>query len=217
VALTVRFFSKSGLPGASAITVGALDGVSGFVVQLILLLVLSLSGAGSLEGIFGGGGGDGGLSWLIVVGLAVLIVGAVVAMVVSQRLRVWVRARFEEAREPLQVLRSPSKIGLLLGGNLLGQVVSAVVLDWTLIAFHQQASLGELLYLNTIVSMFAGFMPVPGGIGVYEAALTAGLVAIGIPEASALAIALAYRLVTYYLPPIYGGVAMRWLRQRDYL
>jgi hypothetical protein len=29
--------------------------------------------------------------------------------------------------------------------------------------------------------------------------------------------ALAFRLVTYFLPPVWGAVAMRWLRQHAYL
>jgi uncharacterized membrane protein YbhN (UPF0104 family) len=51
----------------------------------------------------------------------------------------------------------------------------------------------------------------PGGIGVAEAGLTAGLVAPGIPEETALAAALIHRLLTYYLPPIWGFWALRWL------
>ena len=45
----------------------------------------------------------------------------------------------------------------------------------------------------------AGFMPVPGGVGVAEAAYTAGLVAIGIPQEAATSTALMMRLITFYL------------------
>lgn len=60
-------------------------------------------------------------------------------------------------------------------------------------------------------------VPVPGGVGVTEAALTAGLVAIGVDEPTALAAAITTRLCTFYLPPIWGSFAMRWLRQNQYL
>ena len=50
-----------------------------------------------------------------------------------------------------------------------------------------------------------------------EAALTAGLIAIGVPEATAFAAAITTRLCTFYLPPIWGYLAMRWLRANDYL
>jgi len=60
-------------------------------------------------------------------------------------------------------------------------------------------------------------MPVPGGLGVYEGALTGGLVLIGIPDEVALAATLTYRMVTFYLPPIWGWYAMRTLKQEEYL
>jgi uncharacterized membrane protein YbhN (UPF0104 family) len=60
-------------------------------------------------------------------------------------------------------------------------------------------------------------LPTPGGRGVRAAALAFRLTAIGIPRATAAAIALVFRLLTFYLPPIWGGFAMRWLRGQAYL
>jgi uncharacterized membrane protein YbhN (UPF0104 family) len=77
--------------------------------------------------------------------------------------------------------------------------------------------MAQLLLVNTLASLFAGFMPVPGGMGVAEAAYTAGLVALGVPNAPAMSTAIAFRMVTYYLPPVWGAVAMRWLRAHSYL
>ena len=44
-----------------------------------------------------------------------------------------------------------------------------------------------------------------------------GLVALGVPNAAAISTAIAFRLVTFYLPPIWGGFAMRWISQHDYV
>jgi uncharacterized membrane protein YbhN (UPF0104 family) len=71
--------------------------------------------------------------------------------------------------------------------------------------------------VNTAVSLFAGFMPVPGGVGVAEAGYTTCLVAIGIPHAAALSTAMSFRLVTFYLPPIWGTIATRWLRRNAFI
>jgi uncharacterized membrane protein YbhN (UPF0104 family) len=60
-------------------------------------------------------------------------------------------------------------------------------------------------------------MPVPGGIGVMEAALTVGLVAVGAPESAALAAAVTFRIVTFYVPAMWGGAAFRWLEHHGYL
>jgi uncharacterized membrane protein YbhN (UPF0104 family)/tRNA A-37 threonylcarbamoyl transferase component Bud32 len=216
VAMNIRFFQKNGLPAASAVTIGALDGFSGFVVQVLLLLVISLSGAISLQDLVKKGSGSG-LSWVLIVGVIAAIVVGVAIVLAVKRLRLWALARLREAREPLAVLKSPFKVFELLAGNFVAQVISAIVLSMTLRAFGYQLPLAVLLFINTAVSMFAGFMPVPGGIGVYEGALAGALTSAGIPSAAALSTALAYRLVTYYLPPIYGGIAMRWMRKHDYL
>ena len=71
--------------------------------------------------------------------------------------------------------------------------------------------LTELILINTVVSLFAGLLPIPGGIGVSEAGLTLGLTAAGLSSEIAFAIALAYRMVSFYLPPIWGCFSYRWL------
>ena len=68
-----------------------------------------------------------------------------------------------------------------------------------------------------LVTLFAGFMPVPGGVGVAEAVYAAALAGLGIPTAAATSIAITYRLITFYLPPVWGAVAMRWMRKHSYL
>ena len=96
-------------------------------------------------------------------------------------------------------------------------VLQAIILGLCLKAFGQSASLASLILVNTFVSLFAGFMPVPGGVGVAEAGFTAGLIAIGVPDAAATSTALAFRLVTFYLPPLWCTFAMRWLKQQSNL
>ena len=133
------------------------------------------------------------------------------------RYRAMLHAQASSAATALRVLRSPPKVGMIFVGNLGAQLLQAIVLGLCLEAFGYQATMAELILVNTIATLFAGFMPVPGGMGVAEAAYTAGLVAIGIPSTPALSTAIAFRMVTYYLPPIWGGVAMRWLRAHSYL
>ena len=47
--------------------------------------------------------------------------------------------------------------------------------------------------------------------------LHAGLQAIGFASATAMSTAIAFRLVTFYLPPIWGAYGMRWLRKHEYV
>ena len=75
------------------------------------------------------------------------------------------------------MLRSPTKVLQLFGGNLLTQVLFGVALAACVEAFGASVPLTELVLINTVVSLFAGLLPIPGGIGVSEAGLTLGLTA----------------------------------------
>ena len=133
------------------------------------------------------------------------------------RYRAMLGSQASSAATALRVLRSPSKVGMVFAGKLGAQVLQAIILGLCLRAFGYHATMAELILVNSIADLFAGFMPVPGGMGVAEAAYTAGLVALGVPSAAAMSTAIAFRMVTYYLPPIWGAIAMRWLRQHSYL
>ncbi|MDM7829836.1 lysylphosphatidylglycerol synthase transmembrane domain-containing protein [Cellulomonas edaphi] len=231
LALEVRFFQKFGIPAAAAVSFGVIDSVSGFVVQMVLIVVILVSGLpGFTEKLLTGpseaesGETDPGLLAV----LAGLLLVVVIVTVAVPRLRRRVReavprirsALTEQARaaqSTLGVLRRPDKVAAMLGGNLGVQLLQACVLALCLHAFGESAHFSQLILINTAVSLFSGLMPIPGGMGVAEAGFTLGLQAIGIPSAIAVSTAITFRLVTFYLPPIWGAPAMRWLRRREYV
>ena len=57
----------------------------------------------------------------------------------------------------------------------------------------------------------------PGGLGVVEAGLIAGLTAAGIPEDQAVAAVLIQRFFAAYLPPVWGWFTLAWMRRREYV
>jgi uncharacterized membrane protein YbhN (UPF0104 family) len=65
--------------------------------------------------------------------------------------------------------------------------------------------------------IIGGAVPVPGGMGVAEAGLIAGLTAAGIPQDQAVAAVLMQRAFTSYLPPIWGWLTLAWMRRREYI
>ncbi|MGZ8597445.1 MAG: lysylphosphatidylglycerol synthase transmembrane domain-containing protein [Actinomycetota bacterium] len=219
IALEIRFFQRVGLSRTSAIAVGAIDSVSGFTVQLALIVVISLSGLASLG--FRSKVSESSFDWtwlLVAAGVLVVLVGVVLAIPKTRTMiRTFVSERLVEVKDSLRVFQHPSKVAMIFGGNLTTQVLYAMILGACLLAFGHDLTLAELILANTVVSMFAGFMPVPGGMGVAEAGYTAALVALGVPNAAAMSTAIAFRLVTFYLPPIWGGLAMRWLGRHDYV
>jgi uncharacterized protein (TIRG00374 family) len=114
-------------------------------------------------------------------------------------------------------LRNPKKLGQLVGGNVAGELLFATALGLMCLALGYHISLVDLLVINLSVSLFSSFIPIPGGIGVVEGGLMVGLSGVGVPQSAALAIAILYRMCTFYLPPIAGWFAMRWLTRNSYL
>jgi glycosyltransferase 2 family protein len=155
---------------------------------------------------------------VIVVVSAVVLLAIVVLVAPLRRFVVrWVRRLGGEAWAAVRGLRSPRRLAMLFGGNLASEVLFASVLGMFVAALGYHVGLGELLLTNISVGLLAGLMPVPGGIGVAEGGLTIGLIQAGVPEEAAFAAVLLYRMATFYLPPIWGYVAMRWLERNQHL
>lgn len=219
VAVNIRFFQRQGVPGAQAVSIGAVDGFAGFVVQVLILLATLVLGVGGtdLDLSLDRSGDSGGLL-LVVLGFAVLAVGTVLVVPklrhkVVGTLSVWLR----QAWSVVRTLRSPGRWARLLGGNFLSEVLFATTLGVFCLAYDAPVPLATLLVINVFTSLFAGLMPVPGGIGVTEGALITGLTAAGVDETTAFAIVISYRLAVFYLPPIWGAAAFRWLERNHYL
>lgn len=233
LALEVRFFERFGVAPASAIGMGMIDSFSGFIVQITLIVLILVSDLpGFTTSVRGSSDSSDSSSAesdpsLIAIVLAIALITLIVTLVVPRlrhrmfasipRIRSQINEQRRNAGDSLLVLRHPRKILTMAGGNLMAQVLQAIVLGICLAAFGESAALSQLILINTAVSLFAGLMPVPGGMGVAEAGYTAGLQAIGIPAPIAVGVAIAFRLVTFYLPPLWGSVAMRWLRRHEYV
>jgi uncharacterized protein (TIRG00374 family) len=72
------------------------------------------------------------------------------------------------------------------------------------------------LAVTDLVSNSVGaLVPSPGGIGPVEAALTGGLTVAGIPPATALSVALLYRLLTMWGRVPLGWASLTYLQRRN--
>jgi uncharacterized membrane protein YbhN (UPF0104 family) len=220
----VRFFQRQGLDAPAAISSGAIAGTASWVVKgALFLLCLPFawddfhkptttgSGSGSHEGIV----------WIIL--LVVLVVAVLVAVVtLVPRVR---RLANEKARPHLVTIWKdikgiavePRKIAYVLGGSLGSQVLIALCLGASLHSVGEHASFATLIVVLTLAAMIGGAVPIPGGAGVIEVGLIAGLSAAGIPQDQAVAAVLIERFCTAYLPPIWGWATLVWLRRSDYV
>jgi uncharacterized membrane protein YbhN (UPF0104 family) len=218
MAVSVRFFQRQGLSPAVAVASGAIDSLANTAVQIVLIVLLLLFSQATLSLDLNAPTGDvDNLIWIVlgllaVVLLAVALVGRLRRAIVG-RIREW----WPEVRSAFAALRASHKLALLFGGNLAAEILFATALGLFTRGLGYHIALSELLVINMSVSLLASFIPVPGGIGVVEFGLTAGLTAAGMAEEAALAAVILYRISTFYLPPVWGFFALRWLQRNRYL
>src|SRR4029079_13002440 len=98
-----------------------------------------------------------------------------------------IRARvIPGARDALRGLWSVARVRgkrlEVFGGGVASEVLYAVALGATCLAYGAHLDLGQLIFVNTSAAVLSGLVPVPGGIGAAEAALSAGLIAMGVDE-----------------------------------
>jgi uncharacterized protein (TIRG00374 family) len=86
-----------------------------------------------------------------------------------------------------------------------------LVLFFIFFAFGVPPSLGTLIAGFSIAFLFMIVSPTPNGVGFVEGALTLTLASFYIPLSDSAVIAITYRGVTYWLPILFGFIAMRWL------
>jgi uncharacterized membrane protein YbhN (UPF0104 family) len=219
VAMNVRFFQKLGFTAGAALAKGLLNSAAGFLVEATLLLGLIASTPQTLH--FDLDAPDLPewrtiLGWLVVLAIAI----GVVSLALPDRrrqLRHWAASLSADGHHALEGLGSPRRLALLLGGNLATVLLFSATLGLFASALGTTVSFADLVVITISVSLLAGLLPLPGGIGVVEGGLTFGLVAAGMPEEAAFAAVVLYRVSTFYLPALWGYFAFRNLERHHYL
>ncbi len=104
-----------------------------------------------------------------------------------------------------ELRRSHQKLKAPILYALLANVTEVLVLYVVYIAFGHLVNIGAVILAYAIAN-FAGFVSVlPGGIGIYEALMTAVLVSTGVPAAVSLPVTVMYRVLNtaIQVPPGY--------------
>jgi ABC-type multidrug transport system fused ATPase/permease subunit len=125
LALDVRFFGRNGIDAGGALSIGVIASVCGFITQVLLILVISLSGLASLD--LGGSGptatsstsGSSGGHRLLLLTAVLVVLGVIVTLAVPKyrravrlavpRARAMLRSQASSATTALRVLRSPPR------------------------------------------------------------------------------------------------------------
>ena len=120
-------------------------------------------------------------------------------------------------RDVKAIATEPRKIFYVIGGSLGSQLLIALCLGASLHGVGERVSFATLIVVLTLASMIGGAAPVPGGAGVIEVGLIAGLTAAGVPQDEAVAAVFIERFCTAYLPPIWSWATLVWMRHHDYV
>lgn len=154
-----------------------------------------------------------------ILGIVAGISPAVISLIPRLRRMVFgaVRSTVREAMHVLRGLRSPRRVLMLFGGNLTAELLFALALGTFVLAFGFSVPLHELIFVNMAVSLLAGLLPIPGGVGVTEGGLILGLTSFGVSQEPAFAAVILHRFSTFSLPPVWGFFSLRWLERNRYL
>ncbi|HTQ93835.1 MAG TPA: flippase-like domain-containing protein [Streptosporangiaceae bacterium] len=219
-AVRVRFFQRQGYDAEAAVSAGAIATAASWTVKGLLFLI-SIPFAASAFHAPSDSGGNSTAVWII---LAVILAAGTAAALITlvPRLR---RLASRRVRPHLlsiwasvkTIAAEPRKIVYVLAGSTLAQLLVILALGASLHAVGEQASFATLVAVNTLAALIGSAVPVPGGAGVVEAGLIAGLTAAGIPQDQAVAAVLIQRFFAAYLPPVWGWATLTWMRRREYV
>ncbi|MGI9648076.1 MAG: lysylphosphatidylglycerol synthase domain-containing protein [Acidimicrobiia bacterium] len=213
VAMNSAFLVKFGVSRTVAVIQGAVDGISGFVVEAgILALALVFT-----EINFDlGRGTDWGAIFTVVLGIAVA--GGLLVFLIQPLRRIVLPVLKEALGTVAGIMKEPRRAITLVTSNFLARLALGFTLWIILRAIGvDDVSIPLALTVTVATNLLAGLVPIPGGVGIAEAVMTSWLVVVGVPEAPAFAATVMFRMWTFYLPAVEGFFAMRWLEQRDYL
>jgi uncharacterized membrane protein YbhN (UPF0104 family)/tRNA A-37 threonylcarbamoyl transferase component Bud32 len=215
IGINIRFLQRMGAPTPEAVAAGAVDEVSNTLVEIALvLLTLPFVHIAVHASDLKGGVPSGRLITAVLALFALVVVVLLVVPSVRAKVLPPIRSAFSTL---WTVARDRHKRLELFGGTLAAEALYALTLGAACLAYGVHLSFAQLLLVNTAASAFSSVIPSPGGVGTAEASLTAGLVAMGIDDSTAFAIAFTHRLCTYYLPPIWGYFSLHWLERKAYV
>jgi undecaprenyl-diphosphatase len=215
-ALQVRFLQKNGLDLGSAVAAGGiLSSVSEIVVQVGLLFLAIWLAPDSID--FGRIDTN---QIVVLVLIGVLVVGVATAVVFGvRRIRRRVLPPIQRALATVwSAVKTPSRLALLVVGNVVAQCLYAASLLACLHAYGSSINFWTLLALNIGISVIASLVPIPGGGTAVSAVGLAGMItAFGVPSAAASAAVLTHQLAVTYLPAIPGWFATNDLVKKGML
>ncbi len=213
IALNMRYLQKQGVdPAIAASSIGLYQGV-GIVVHLSLLVTFGLWAGRTVS-----------VSEFLPSGTIIFVISAVVLVLIGvaigipkvrKAFRTTVRPQLAKIRASfMDLLRSPGRLVMLVLGSAI-LTLSYIGALWASIqAFGGGIPIAGIAVVFLAGASIASAAPTPGGIGAVEAALVAGLTALGLASTVAVPAVFFYRLATFWLPVLPGWIGFTVLQRR---
>jgi uncharacterized membrane protein YbhN (UPF0104 family) len=213
VALNTRYLQRSGIrPGHAVASVGAnqLFGLGTGITLLLTFAYITGSRATPVSP------SPTIIAGVLTVAVLVLIITAVPTLRKSIRERVSVLFAGVVPRM-LDVVQQPRKLLSGIGGMIMMTLAFVLCLDASVRAFGGELSLPAVAVVFLAGNAIGSAAPTPGGLGAVEAALFAGLTAFAVDPNTALAAALLFRVMTFWLPVLPGWISFTYLTRKELL
>ncbi|MHB1474677.1 MAG: lysylphosphatidylglycerol synthase transmembrane domain-containing protein [Dermatophilaceae bacterium] len=210
IALNLRYLQRAGVNPAVAggsIGLAQLAQFSSYFVLLLLSSVLAGTGQRAtftppLPAVIG-------LIVVVALLLAALAVPAGRRLVIGRFLPVVRRV----VPRVVAIFQDPRKVVTLFSGALLLDMSFVAALTCATRAFGATPAIASVAVVYFAGAIIGSAVPTPGGLGGVEAALTAGLVAVGMNVSVAVSSVLLFRLCTYWLPIPFGWASLNYLQR----
>src|SRR5450631_4046704 len=111
------------------------------------------------------------------------------------------------------IFQEPRKVVTLFAGALMLDMSFVAALTCATRAFAATPSVAAVAVVYFAGAIIGSAVPTPGGLGGVEAALSAGLVAVGLTASVAVSSVLLFRLCTYWLPIPFGWASLNYLQR----
>jgi undecaprenyl-diphosphatase len=185
---------------AQATAVVSINNLLGVSVHLLLLALVLLTGSA----------GQFRLGWSlkqgwVLLGICLLLGSALLLGRVRRTVRSFVRNLLVSLR---RYERQPHRLAYAALALCALTLTNVLVLHLAARSFGVWLELPQLFLVYTGGVLVGAAVPTPGGLAGVEAGLVAGFMAYGVGSTTAIAIALAFRLSTYWLPILPGAVSL---------
>jgi glycosyltransferase 2 family protein len=213
-AINIRLLTRAGVGGPLAAASVAANQVGNVAIAIPLIVVLGLitgsSATASLE--------PSPTTIAIIAGVLLLAGLLLLTPPVRSRARdMWREFAARGLPRLLDVLASPRKLAEAVGGTLL-QVIALVFCFYACIrALGASVNIAALAVVQLVGNTVGTAVPTPGGLGAVEAALTAGLTALGLSTGLAVSAVLLFRIVSFWLPILPGWILWTQMQKRGLL